>query len=239
METGFYYLQTRYYDPDIGRFISPDSLNYLEPETINGLNLYAYCLNNPVMYSDPGGNSPLKWYHWLAIGVGVALIAMSAGLALNAPAAIGAFGVGALIGSVSVGIGGALIGGAIGYAVNGTEGMLQGAALGFGIGALIGFVVGGIIGYTKYPRPDGIAFNKKWHSELTYKGVDPYSIGYSRKKFEVKRIVKGFSETLKSGKINEPIRVGRDGIINQGNHRLLMARIFKITIDIIIGGMGE
>ena len=55
METGFYYLQTRYYDPDIGRFISPDSLNYLEPETINGLNLYVYCLNNPVMYSDPSG----------------------------------------------------------------------------------------------------------------------------------------------------------------------------------------
>ena len=62
METGFYYLQTRYYDPDIGRFISPDSLNYLEPETINGLNLYAYCLNNPVMYSDPGGNFAISTF---------------------------------------------------------------------------------------------------------------------------------------------------------------------------------
>ena len=54
-ETGLYYLNSRYYDPEIGRFISPDSLAYLEPETCNGLNLYAYCRNNPVMYTDPYG----------------------------------------------------------------------------------------------------------------------------------------------------------------------------------------
>ena len=58
-ETGLYYLQTRYYDPTIGRFISPDSVDYLDPESINGLNLYIYCLNNPVMYSDPDGNLAL------------------------------------------------------------------------------------------------------------------------------------------------------------------------------------
>ena len=45
-----YYLQTRYYDPTVCRFISPDSADYLDYESINGLNLYAYCLNNPVMY---------------------------------------------------------------------------------------------------------------------------------------------------------------------------------------------
>ena len=49
-ETGLYYLNSRYYDPETGRFISPDSLKYLEPETCNGLNLYAYCGNNPVVY---------------------------------------------------------------------------------------------------------------------------------------------------------------------------------------------
>ena len=58
-ETGLYYLQTRYYDPTIGRFISPDSVDYLDPESINGLNLYIYCLNNPVMYIDPTGYFPL------------------------------------------------------------------------------------------------------------------------------------------------------------------------------------
>ena len=48
-ETGLYYLNSRYYDPEIGRFISPDRLESLDPGTINGLNLYVYSFANPVM----------------------------------------------------------------------------------------------------------------------------------------------------------------------------------------------
>ena len=55
-ETGLYYLQSRYYDPEVGRFLSADSIEYLDPESLNGLNLYAYCNNNPVMYVDPTGH---------------------------------------------------------------------------------------------------------------------------------------------------------------------------------------
>ena len=58
-ETGLYYLQSRYYDPEVGRFISMDDIDYLDPETIGGTNLYAYCNNNPVMYVDPTGHA---WY---------------------------------------------------------------------------------------------------------------------------------------------------------------------------------
>ena len=54
-ETRLYYLQSRYYDPATGRFISPDSIEYLDPAVIHGLNLYAYCGNNPVMNVDPDG----------------------------------------------------------------------------------------------------------------------------------------------------------------------------------------
>ena len=50
IETNLYYLQSRYYSPEIGRFLSPDDVNYLDPETLNGLNLYSYCYNNPVNY---------------------------------------------------------------------------------------------------------------------------------------------------------------------------------------------
>ena len=57
-ETGYYYLNSRYYDPQVKRFISPDNVNYLGAgSTIKSYNLYAYCSNNPVMYSDPSGNS--------------------------------------------------------------------------------------------------------------------------------------------------------------------------------------
>jgi len=56
-ETGFYYLQTRYYDPEICRFISADDPEILGDlaSVVGQLNLYAYCLNNPVMFTDPSG----------------------------------------------------------------------------------------------------------------------------------------------------------------------------------------
>ncbi len=55
-ETQLYYLKSRYYDPYIGRFISMDDASYADPETVGGLNLYAYCGNNPVMNVDPDGH---------------------------------------------------------------------------------------------------------------------------------------------------------------------------------------
>ncbi len=55
-ETGFYYLNSRYYDPKIGRFINADS--YVSTgQGIVGYNMFAYCGNNPVNASDPEGHS--------------------------------------------------------------------------------------------------------------------------------------------------------------------------------------
>ena len=54
-ETGLYYCNSRYYNPQWGRWLNLDSINYLDPSSINGLNLYAYCGNNPVMGYDPNG----------------------------------------------------------------------------------------------------------------------------------------------------------------------------------------
>lgn len=67
-EVGLYYLKSRYYDPEVGRFISPDDTEYLDPEKLDGLNLYAYCLNNPVMYVDPDGN--FVWFIVAAFAIG-------------------------------------------------------------------------------------------------------------------------------------------------------------------------
>ena len=53
-ETSLYYLQSRYYDPETCRFINADSL-LVAGDYLQGTNLFAYCLNNPVMYSDPSG----------------------------------------------------------------------------------------------------------------------------------------------------------------------------------------
>jgi len=57
-ETGFYYLNSRYYDPEVGRFISADG--YVSTgQGLLGNNMYAYCGNNPVMRIDPFG---YKWW---------------------------------------------------------------------------------------------------------------------------------------------------------------------------------
>ncbi len=72
-DLGLYYLKSRYYDSEVGRFISIDKLDYLDPETINGLNLYAYCLNNPIANIDPNGtfwNSIKKTISWLSNNIG-------------------------------------------------------------------------------------------------------------------------------------------------------------------------
>ena len=50
-----YYLQTRYYDPVMCRFISPDAHVNANGDLV-GFNMYAYCSNNPIMYVDPTGN---------------------------------------------------------------------------------------------------------------------------------------------------------------------------------------
>ena len=54
-ETGFYYLQSRYYDPTIGRFINADSYA-TTGQGIIGHNMFAYCKNNPVINIDLFGN---------------------------------------------------------------------------------------------------------------------------------------------------------------------------------------
>ena len=156
-ETGLYFLQTRYYDPQIGRFINIDDISYLESETINGLNLYAYCLNNPIMNVDLTGHSWESfwkgvgdWFsdNWvkLVVGIGVVVVgalvtATTAGTGLGFFAAFGS----ALLTSVKAVAISTAISAGIGFAVGGiTTGSWEGALDGMLDGIADGFMLGGI-----------------------------------------------------------------------------------------------
>ncbi len=139
-ETKFYYLQSRYYDPEVGRFISQDSIEYADPETINGLNLYAYCGNNPVMFIDPTGTSIIAFI--LLLFAATAIGATVNGVIAYQNGARGS----ELFGEI---VKGAAIGLAVGAAVVTLVGVFGGAVLGasatiLGVEAKTIFVIGAV-----------------------------------------------------------------------------------------------
>ena len=175
-ETGLYYLNSRYYDPSIGRFINADDISYIQPTDINGLNLYAYCGNNPVMYTDPDGkswssfwNSVGNWFknNWqwfvggaIIIGSAVLTVVTAGGFAAAGGALLSVFTstmavnataaifAGAFVGSSLLAGVGIIAGGMISTSNGGS--FSDGAKWGFMFGAAVGAIIGGAWGGTHY-----------------------------------------------------------------------------------------
>ena len=84
-ETGFYYLQSRYYDPVISRFINADSYTATGAGFI-GTNMYTYCNNNPVNRVDPSGHFGVTslFVGALVCGVGILLTSCTAEVSYGA-----------------------------------------------------------------------------------------------------------------------------------------------------------
>jgi RHS repeat-associated protein len=92
IETGWYYLQSRYYNPEIGRFISSDGLVGEIGDPV-GHNMYSYCGNNPVMYTDSTG----YWFGFDDVFTGpidelIVLAALALAAAVGIPGASDALG---------------------------------------------------------------------------------------------------------------------------------------------------
>ncbi len=133
-----YYLASRYYDHEVGRFISVDGQMAGVGGEINGYNLYSYCQNNPVNMSDLDGNWP-KWA--TKVLVGVAVIAAAAIVTV----ATGGVAAGTLAAAVHCVAAGALKGAIIGGVVGATDGFMSGSiggAISGGMTSNVCFVAG-------------------------------------------------------------------------------------------------
>ena len=81
VESGLYYLNSRYYDPQTGRFISPepnvDTAKLDDGVGLHCFNVYAYCANNPFMFKDDSGEFVIS----ISIGIGSLLTWAAYGIA--------------------------------------------------------------------------------------------------------------------------------------------------------------
>ena len=124
-DTGLYYLQSRYYNPEIGRFLSCDNVSYLNTASQLGNNGYAYTFNNPIRYDDSEGN-------FINTIIGVVVGGIWGGIAEASKG--GSFWKGAAYGALSGAVAGLVVDAAI--ATGGVGGVVIAAFGGFAAGSL-------------------------------------------------------------------------------------------------------
>ena len=147
-ETSLYFLKTRYYDPEIGRFMTIDDLSYLDPDSINGLNLYAYCGDNPVNCVDCNGTFVITTAFIIGLIAGAVIGGTVGGVVTyNNASASGATGW-SLVGQTALGVlGGAVVGAAIGGLI-GAAAPYIGGFLSTSFPILVPVMMDGVVGYT-------------------------------------------------------------------------------------------
>jgi len=139
-DAGLYYVRARWYDCDLGRFVSTDPVGL-----VGGVNLYTYAINNPVLKLDPFGFLSWSWSGaWGGLvsgGFEGGVMGWAGGFGFSGPSAGGWSGWGSAIGSAIGGTVGAIYG-----SFGGPAGTVWGAAGGAAIGGAIGGGIGGFIG---------------------------------------------------------------------------------------------
>ena len=217
-ETGFYYLNSRYYDPEIKRFISADNINVIEatPNELTDKNLYAYCDNNPISRTDDGG----EFWNWV-IGAAVGAVVGFVGQAIS-DVITSAINGKATISNWQT-YTGAVVGGAVGGAILGGTGNVAAA------NAASGFVTTGL-GQTleKLTIDD---YDKSW-AEIGINAVADGAISYGLGKIP---IAKGITNGRNS--MSAVYRSGLTKLRNGTASRMSAKVIAKGLTAGLVGGL--
>ena len=91
-DLSLYYLNSRYYDSNVGRFVNVDNIISGVGGNILGNNVFAYCMNNPVNMSDPSGNWPKLSTIFTVVAVVAVAVAAVATCGVVAPVLAAASG---------------------------------------------------------------------------------------------------------------------------------------------------
>lgn len=87
-ESGMFYCHTRYYVPDWCRWLCGDSIAYIRYDSFNQMNLFVYCGNNPISFSDASGKKLSKKGAWILFGVLTAISLVASILTLGTTSAV-------------------------------------------------------------------------------------------------------------------------------------------------------
>ncbi len=249
IETGLYYLQSRYYNPEWGRFLNADSV--IDQSSVIGANLFVYCLNNPVNMTDETGHLP---FFAITAAVGAVVGAVVGGVVAAKNG-----------GNVWIGIG---IGAVAGALIGTGAGMVTGAALAgsitattiqvaFGASTLATMVATGGIGAgvtyvaNNLQRAGNEISNaiatttQKIVSNTPANPGKPFEAGKTGIQHGVNPntlIPQKDLSTLNPQRManavkfggDQAVRVGRTGIIQDGHHRVADAIMNGRAIDIFV-----
>lgn len=218
-EFSLYYLQSRYYDPALGRFISADDVRYLDPESVAGFNLYAYCSNNPVMGTDPEGT-------WL-----IALL-VSALIGAVVSAALSLYNEVKEKGWENVNVGKVIFDGLLGG--------IGGMAAASGLGTIAMMAVGAGLGLAQ-GLGDSILDGKSFADGDTWKNIVystiagglAFRIGGAGAK-NVANLAEGFNKKVLRTTIEIGLKSGTNSAINSMIRKLLIKGLSKGELSTII-----
>ena len=248
-ETGLYYLNSRYYDPVTQRFVNADGL-LATGYNITGTNLFAYCGNNPINRFDPTGKALWHWVLGAAVVAAcvVATVATCGGSLALATTSIGivaggdtAFSTATTVAAAAT-IGAATVYGAsvlnAAHTSKSIDEFNEHGNWETVVDTATGAILAGVDAFTtskvssatiKKSENLGKPFNPNGNKVQI--GVDPRTITPSKdlSNLDLQR--------LRNAEIygrDQAISVYRNGVVEDGNHRLKNALTYKRSIDISI-----